>query len=110
MVEGAHHFIVPHQRMLELYEGLRGWISGPAVPTFIVDGLGGLGKLPIIPSPMCAKKPLPDGSGTTVKCRNYAGKTVEMPGLGQELPRAQPRATDRAGDTVGHATRRRKPP
>jgi lysine 2,3-aminomutase len=84
MVEGAHHFIVPHQRMLELYEGLRGWISGPAVPTFIVDGLGGLGKLPIIPT-YVREEPLPDGSGTTVKCRNYAGKTVEMPGLGQEF-------------------------
>jgi lysine 2,3-aminomutase len=82
MVEGAHHFIVPHQRMLELYEGLRGWISGPAVPTFIVDGLGGLGKLPIIPQ-YVSEEELPDGSGTTVKCRNYAGKTVEMPGLGR---------------------------
>ncbi len=84
MVEGAHHFIVPHRRMLELYEGLRGWISGPAVPTFIVDGLGGLGKLPIIPS-YVREEALPDGSGTTVKCRNYAGKTVEMPGLGQDF-------------------------
>lgn len=82
MVEGAHHFVVPHQRMLELYEGLRGWISGPAVPTFIVDGLGGLGKLPIIPS-YVREETLPDGSGTTIKCRNYAGQTVEMPGLGQ---------------------------
>jgi lysine 2,3-aminomutase len=82
MVEGAHHFIVPHQRMLELYEGLRGWISGPAVPTFIVDGLGGLGKLPIIPQ-YVREEELPDGSGTTVKCRNYAGQTVEMPGLGR---------------------------
>ena len=82
MVEGAHHFVVPHQRMLELYEGLRGWISGPAVPTFIVDGLGGLGKLPIIPS-YVREEPLADGSGTTVKCRNYKGMTVEMPGLGQ---------------------------
>lgn len=84
MVEGAHHFIVPHRRMLELYEGLRGWISGPAVPTFIVDGLGGLGKLPIIPT-YVREEPLPDGSGTTIKCRNYAGKTVEMPGLGQNF-------------------------
>jgi lysine 2,3-aminomutase len=84
MVEGAHHFIVPHRRMLELYEGLRGWISGPAVPTFIVDGLGGLGKLPIIPS-YVREEALPDGSGTTIKCRNYAGKTVEMPGLGQHF-------------------------
>lgn len=84
MVEGAHHFIVPHRRMLELYEGLRGWISGPAVPTFIVDGLGGLGKLPIIPT-YVREEPLPDGSGTTIRCRNYAGKTVEMPGLGQNF-------------------------
>lgn len=84
MVEGAHHFIVPHRRMLELYEGLRGWISGPAVPTFIVDGLGGLGKLPIIPS-YVREEALPDGSGTTIHCRNYAGKTVEMPGLGQHF-------------------------
>jgi lysine 2,3-aminomutase len=83
MVEGAHHFIVPHRRMIELYEGLRGWISGPAVPTFIVDGMGGLGKLPIIPS-YVQEVALPDGSGTTIKCRNYAGKTVEMPGLGQD--------------------------
>lgn len=83
MVEGAHHFVVPHQRMLELYEGLRGWISGPAVPTFIVDGLGGLGKLPIIPS-YVKEVDLPDGSGTTIQCRNYAGQTVEMPGLGQD--------------------------
>ena len=82
MVEGAHHFIVPYHRMLELYEGLRGWISGPAVPTFIVDGLGGLGKLPIIPR-YVREEELPDGSGTTVKCRNYAGRTVEMPGLGR---------------------------
>ena len=51
--------------MLELYEGLRGWISGPAVPTFIVDGLGGLGKLPIIPS-YVREETLPDGSGTTI--------------------------------------------
>jgi lysine 2,3-aminomutase len=81
MVEGAHHFVVPHHRMIQLYEGLRGWISGPAVPTFIVDGLGGLGKLPIIPQ-YVKEELLDDGDGTTVKCRNYAGKTVEMPGLG----------------------------
>lgn len=84
MVEGAHHFIVPHRRMLELYEGLRGWISGPAIPTFVVDGLGGLGKLPITPC-YVREEVLPDGSGTTVKCRNYKGMTIEMPGLGQDF-------------------------
>jgi lysine 2,3-aminomutase len=83
MVEGAAHFIVPHHRMIELYEGLRGWISGPAVPTFVVDGLGGLGKLPIIPT-YVHEEVLPDGSGTTVKCRNYKGMTIDMPGLGND--------------------------
>ncbi len=81
MVEGAHHFIVPYRRMLELYEGLRGWISGPAVPTFAVDGLGGLGKLPIAPT-YVREQELEDGSGTTVLCRNYKGLEAEMPGLG----------------------------
>ena len=84
MVEGAAHFIVPHHRMIELYEGLRGWISGPAVPTFVVDGLGGLGKLPIIPT-YVREEELPDGSGTTVKCRNYKGMTIDMPGLGHDF-------------------------
>jgi len=84
MVEGAAHFIVPHHRMIELYEGLRGWISGPAVPTFVVDGLGGLGKLPIIPT-YVREEELPDGSGTTVKCRNYKGMTIDMPGLGHNF-------------------------
>lgn len=84
MVEGAHHFIVPHHRMLELYEGLRGWISGPAVPTFVVDGMGGLGKLPIIPT-YVKEEIRADGKGTTVKCRNYKGMSVEMPGLGLDF-------------------------
>lgn len=84
MVEGAHHFIVPHHRMLELYEGLRGWISGPAVPTFVVDGMGGLGKLPIIPT-YVKEEIRADGQGTTIKCRNYKGMTVEMPGLGLDF-------------------------
>jgi lysine 2,3-aminomutase len=70
--------------MIALYEGLRGWISGPAVPTFIVDGLGGLGKLPIIPS-YVREEVRPDGQGTTIKCRNYKGMEVEMPGLGVEF-------------------------
>jgi lysine 2,3-aminomutase len=78
-VVGAHHFIVSLEKMLELYEGLRGWISGPAMPTFVVDGLGGLGKLPIIPS--YVKEVVTEGGVKTVLCRNYKNETVEMPFL-----------------------------
>ena len=52
--------------------------------TSVLAHKAGLGKLPIIPT-YVREEALPDGSGTTVKCRNYAGKTVEMPGLGQEF-------------------------
>lgn len=46
--EGNHEYQLTLGRILELYHGLRGFISGPAVPTFVVDGTGGLGKMPII--------------------------------------------------------------
>lgn len=45
--EGNAQFTVTYAEMLKLNAGLRGWISGPAVPTFVVDGMGGLGKMPV---------------------------------------------------------------
>lgn len=70
-VEGAHHFIVSLERMKQLYHEVRGWISGPAVPTFVVDGLSGLGKMPVIPDYVVEK----DGH---VVATNYKGTTVNM--------------------------------
>jgi lysine 2,3-aminomutase len=49
------------------------------MPTFVVDGLGGLGKLPIIPS--YVKEVVTEGGVKTVLCRNYKNETVEMPFL-----------------------------
>lgn len=46
--EGNWQFTVPFAEMLKIERGLRGWISGPAVPTFVVDGTGGLGKMPVL--------------------------------------------------------------
>lgn len=48
--EGNWQFTVPFDEMVSIAHGLRGWISGPAVPTFVVDGIGGLGKMPVTPS------------------------------------------------------------
>jgi lysine 2,3-aminomutase len=47
--EGNSHFTVLYDEMVQIVHGLRGWISGPAVPTFVVDGVGGLGKMPVAP-------------------------------------------------------------
>ena len=35
---------------MELYEGLRGWMNGMAVPMLVLDAPGGGGKVPIVPS------------------------------------------------------------
>ena len=77
---GLEHFRTPVSKGIEIIENLRGHTSGYCVPTFVVDGLGGLGKLPVIPN-YVTEETLSDGS-TTIHCRNYAGKTVEMPALG----------------------------
>ncbi|KRQ02054.1 KamA family radical SAM protein [Bradyrhizobium manausense] len=50
VAEGNHAYQLTLERILKLYHGLRGFISGPAVPTFVIDGTGGLGKMPIIPN------------------------------------------------------------
>ncbi|WP_052435725.1 KamA family radical SAM protein [Bradyrhizobium japonicum] len=49
VAEGNHDYQLTLGRILKLYHALRGFISGPAVPTFVIDGTGGLGKMPIIP-------------------------------------------------------------
>jgi lysine 2,3-aminomutase len=49
LVPGSSHFRVPLPKLLEIIEGLRGWISGYAIPHFVIDGLGGKGKTPILP-------------------------------------------------------------
>lgn len=46
---GNYHLQISYPRILELVQGLRGWISGVAIPTFVVDGIGGLGKMPVQP-------------------------------------------------------------
>lgn len=49
-VRGTSHFWVQIGDGLEIMESLRGYTSGLAVPTYIVNGPGGLGKTPMLPS------------------------------------------------------------
>ena len=49
-VRGTSHFWVRLEEGLEIMEGLRGYTSGLAVPTYIVNGPDGLGKTPLIPN------------------------------------------------------------
>lgn len=49
-VKGTSHFWVNVQKGLEIMESLRGRTSGMAIPMYIVNGPGGLGKTPLLPN------------------------------------------------------------
>ncbi|HZZ28578.1 MAG TPA: KamA family radical SAM protein [Pirellulales bacterium] len=49
-VTGAGHFRTSAWKGIEIIEGLRGHVSGLAVPTYVIDGLHGAGKIPMMPN------------------------------------------------------------
>jgi lysine 2,3-aminomutase len=48
-ISGSAHFRTPIAKGLEIIRGLRGFTSGYAVPTYVVDAPGGGGKIPLMP-------------------------------------------------------------
>ncbi len=48
-VPGSAHFKTPVSKGLDIIRGLRGHVSGYAVPQFVVDAPGGGGKIPLLP-------------------------------------------------------------
>lgn len=71
-VKGTAHFWVRIEDGMEIMESLRGRTSGMAVPTYIVNGPGGLGKTPILPNYLMYL-----GADRAV-FRNWEGKTFEI--------------------------------
>ena len=49
LIPGSAHFRTTVAKGLEIIKGLRGYTSGYAVPTFVVDAPGGGGKIPLLP-------------------------------------------------------------
>jgi lysine 2,3-aminomutase len=66
---GSSHFRTPVAKGLEIIEGLRGFTSGYAVPTFVIDAPGGGGKVPLIPDYYQGR----DENGVVLK--NFQGLT-----------------------------------
>jgi lysine 2,3-aminomutase len=66
-VVGAGHFRTSVWKGLEIVEGLRGHVSGLAVPTYVVDGMHGAGKIPVMPNYVIS------ASDNAVILRNYEG-------------------------------------
>ena len=48
-IVGSSHFRTPVEKGVEIIRALRGFTSGFAVPTFVIDAPGGGGKIPVMP-------------------------------------------------------------
>ena len=70
-VNGAAHFRTSVWKGIEIIEGLRGHISGLAIPTYVVDAPGGGGKIPLMPNYLLS------ASDDAVVLRNYEGVIVK---------------------------------
>ena len=49
-ISGSEHFRTSIAKGLEIIRGLRGFTTGYAVPTYVVDAPGGGGKIPLMPN------------------------------------------------------------
>src|SRR5205814_6063888 len=69
-VIGAGHFRTSVWKGLEIMEGLRGHLSGLAIPTYVVDSPHGGGKIPMMPNYLIS------ASDDAVVLRNFEGQIV----------------------------------
>lgn len=69
-VIGAGHFRTSVWKGLEIMEGLRGHLSGLAIPTYVVDSPHGGGKIPLMPNYLVS------ASDDAVVLRNFEGMLV----------------------------------
>jgi lysine 2,3-aminomutase len=75
-ISGSEHLRTPVETGLAIVAGLRGFTTGYASPTFVVDGPGGGGKIALFPDPVIGR------DGSDLLLRNYAGRTVRYPDPG----------------------------
>src|SRR5450759_1230014 len=64
---GTAHFRTSVAKGIEIYESLRGHTTGFAVPTYIIDAIGGGGKTPVYPNYVISQAP------HQIVLRNYEG-------------------------------------
>ncbi|MBL8025097.1 MAG: KamA family radical SAM protein [Fibrobacteres bacterium] len=70
---GSSHFRTDIEKGLEITRGLRGFTSGYAIPTFVIDAPGGGGKIPLLPEYRAGEET------DSMLLRNYEDKTFRYP-------------------------------
>lgn len=72
-VKGTIHFNTSIDDGMEIMEYLRGYTSGLAIPTYIINAPGGNGKTPIAPQYLISK------GKNTIKIRTWENKIMDYP-------------------------------
>ena len=72
-ISGSSHFRTPVSKGLEIIQGLRGFTTGYAVPTYVIDAPGGGGKIPLQPNSVIGR------DGDDLLLQNFEGKTFRYP-------------------------------
>jgi lysine 2,3-aminomutase len=72
-ISGSGHFRTPVEKGLEIIRGLRGFTSGYAVPTYVIDAPGGGGKIPLMPEYVVGHE------DNNIVMHNYEGKVYSYP-------------------------------
>jgi lysine 2,3-aminomutase len=73
LIPGSGHFRTTVKKGIEIIKGLRGFTSGYAIPTFVVDAPGGGGKIPLLPDYVV------EHNNERIVLRNYKGVICEYP-------------------------------
>ncbi len=73
LIPGSSHFRTSVNKGLEIIRGLRGFTSGYAIPTFVVDAPGGGGKIPLLPDYVV------EHTHERIVLRNYKGEEFIYP-------------------------------
>jgi lysine 2,3-aminomutase len=90
-ISGSSHFRTPVSKGLEIIAGLRGYTTGYAVPTYVIDAPGGGGKIPLQPDYVLGRE------GDYLLLRNYEGGVFRYP---DPLPSPGAQAAAMPGDRV----------
>ncbi|MDD3089428.1 MAG: KamA family radical SAM protein, partial [Candidatus Omnitrophica bacterium] len=74
-VVGAYHFITSIWKGVEIIEKMRGHTGGMCVPSYVIDGIDGKGKIPVGPNYLVSM------SSEGVTLRNYRNETFFYPNV-----------------------------
>jgi lysine 2,3-aminomutase len=72
-ISGSAHFRTTVDKGLEIIRGLRGHTTGYAVPSYVIDGPGGGGKIPLLPDYVLGR------DGDDLLITNYEGQVFRYP-------------------------------